>query len=75
MLSIGTVYLEKTETQVRLCAEFSVDGQSAALWFGVAPQWEQALCREGFLLPEGQRCPAEENSWDTSGFWDALGVF
>lgn len=44
MLSIGQVYLQRTEDQTRMCADLSLNGRGITLWFGVDPSQQQYLC-------------------------------
>lgn len=44
MLSIGQIYLQKSEEQVRMCADLSLNGRGMTLWFGVDPSQQRYLC-------------------------------
>lgn len=46
MLKIGETYLHRTDGQVRLCADISLNGKSTTLWFGVDEGNENYLCVE-----------------------------
>lgn len=46
MLSIGGLYIQKTENQTRLCADLMLDGRGITLWFGVDPAQGHYLCAE-----------------------------
>ena len=44
MLKIGKTYLQRIDNQVRLCADISLNGRDATLWFGVDAAHEEYLC-------------------------------
>lgn len=46
MLSIGQVYIQKMDHQVRLCADLSLNGRGITLWYGVDPSQEEYLCSD-----------------------------
>lgn len=65
MLHIGTPYIQQNKEQSRLCADISMNGRGATLWFGVVPEQGKYLCVERSdafvmaLLPAAMR-----NGWD-----------
>lgn len=44
MLQIGTVYIQRTDGQARLCAEIQLNGRGTTLWFGVEEGQAEYLC-------------------------------
>lgn len=43
MLTIGKLYTEQTEHQVRLCASVTISGQQSVAWFSVDPEYGSYL--------------------------------
>lgn len=46
MIQIGKTYIKQEGTQVRLCADLSMEGHGTTLWFGVPKAQERYLCKD-----------------------------
>ena len=46
MLQIGKLYKTHTDGQCRLCADITLNGKGATLWFGVEEEQESYLCAD-----------------------------